>query len=195
MRSSLTQLAPLFLDTVTAAALAVAACDSDELIVQGAGDSGDAVIGEGGDDESSSDGGAPRPSLARNWLLTTLTVGAVAMELPTEVTFDLEVDAGTIGGNGGCNQFGAVIEVVDDGLLALTELVITEMACEPFSILEFESAYLRALGRTTSWEVSQWLAAGPACPPRSDHTNVLNGFSLSSMLVSLTPTELSCERV
>ena len=48
-----------------------------------------------------------------------------------------------------------MIEAVDDGLLALTELVITEMACEPFSILEFESAYLRALDRTTSWEVSQ----------------------------------------
>ena len=64
------------------------------------------------------------------------------------------LELGTIGGSGGCNGLSGTIDAGDDGSLALTGLAITEMACEPFEIMEFESAYFDALTRVDGWEVT-----------------------------------------
>lgn len=130
--------------------LAVAACgDEDVDLVSGADTSTD-----GG---SGSDGGASsgtRPSLAGDWVLTSATIDGTAVELPVDVVIDITIERGQISGNGGCNGFGGLIAAADDGSLSLTEVFITERACLPLSILDFETGYVQALGAATEWEVT-----------------------------------------
>ncbi|MEL7155165.1 MAG: hypothetical protein AAFN30_01045, partial [Actinomycetota bacterium] len=90
---------------VFAAALAVltAACGSDADTTSAGGPTpgaGDAV-----DDGASTGGGTSISPLGR-WLLTSLSVEGAPVDVPDEVSFDLEIEAGGIGGLAGCNQFG-----------------------------------------------------------------------------------------
>ncbi|MEL7155008.1 MAG: META domain-containing protein, partial [Actinomycetota bacterium] len=65
-----------------------------------------------------------------------------------------EIEAGGIGGLAGCNQFGGGLELGPGDGFAATELFLTEMACEPITLLDFESVYVGALAAADTWEVT-----------------------------------------
>lgn len=130
---------PLFVAIFTfALAVGLAACGSDD---------GEVDAGAG-------DGDGTRPSLAGDWLLTSATIAGADTELPAGRDLDLTIEAGRISGNGGCNSFGGTIDAGDDGSLTLSDLAITEMGCEPFSINEFETSYVQALIGADEWDVT-----------------------------------------
>ncbi|WP_417689645.1 META domain-containing protein [Roseibium sp.] len=59
-------------------------------------------------------------------------------------------DAGTVGGNGGCNRiFGPVVS--DAGVLRIGPLSVTRKACQP-KVLEQEQTFLRILNETRDFK-------------------------------------------
>lgn len=134
----------------------IAACGDDNVDVVGGPDSSTSD-GSASDGGSGSDGGASggtRPSLAGDWVLTSATIDGAVVELPAEAVIDVTIERGLISGNGGCNGFGGSIAAADDGSLRLAAVSITEMACLPLSILDFETGYVQALVAATEWEVT-----------------------------------------
>ena len=87
------------------------------------------------------------------WRLTTVVDGATASSVPAGTTPTLAFDlaAGSVNGNGGCNDFGGVV-VVEDGTMTISEIVSTEMACEE-AVMRLEGSYFDILGATVAWEV------------------------------------------
>jgi heat shock protein HslJ len=92
---------------------------------------------------------APADSAAKGaWSLVTLD----GQPLPSDVKVTLQVDAdGSLGGHGGCNQYGGPWSVEGEEL-SIGPLRSTLMAClEPAGAVE--TAYLGALEGATSWTV------------------------------------------
>lgn len=103
-------------------------------------------------DNSDPGGDGTRPSLAGLWELTDLTVDGVGVALPDGAALEMTIEAGRIGGSGGCNSFGGSIDAADDGTLSLVEVAWTEMACAQRARMDFESTYLGALVGVNRWE-------------------------------------------
>jgi heat shock protein HslJ len=140
---------PRALILLTALVLLVQACgDGDEIVSPGAeGDGTDIPSGQGDD-------GGTRPSIAGNWVLTSLASGGSAVEIPAGAVLEMTIEAGEIRGDAGCNHYGGTIEAGDDGSVHLTDLAWTEMACEPRTLMDFEQVHLGALVEATTWEVT-----------------------------------------
>ncbi len=66
------------------------------------------------------------------------------------LTFDHQ---GQAGGNAGCNTFGGSYEA-KQGQLTFGQLVSTLMACTGNAVMQQEQAYLAALGKAASYEIS-----------------------------------------
>lgn len=120
------------------------------------GDDGIDSNGDDGSDEPA-DGegglasGPSMPSLAGDWVLERLLVEGAVVAIPDGTTLDMNINRGKISGNGGCNGFGGTIDIVDAATLRIRNLAWTEMACEPFEILDFEQQYLSALSAVSAW--------------------------------------------
>ena len=107
--------------------------------------------------------GAGVPSLTgSSWTVATVNgrppiPGAV----PT-----LAFDSGNVKGFGGCNHIGGRYQLdVSTGRFAAIELGGTAMGCVPAGILDFESAFMTALGRANQASVDpagQLNLTGPA---------------------------------
>lgn len=100
------------------------------------------------------DDGGPGPSdpvvLDGQWNVTGLTVEGDAVELLPDwpVTFHIEGDR--VGGTAACNSYGgtATVDPSADGRsggFAVGEMSVTEMACEPASVMDVEQAFLEAI--------------------------------------------------
>jgi heat shock protein HslJ len=148
----------LFLSALTllaAAALALAACGSDDTQTGGAETAAGADT-DGGS-AGAAGGGATRPWMAGDWALLSATRDGQPLTVPDEPTIDLAV-AGPdrIEGNLGCNSFSGTISAPfdgdrDGGSLTLSGLTQSEMACDR---LEFELAYTELLTSVTEWELA-----------------------------------------
>lgn len=92
-----------------------------------------------------------RPLEGTDWTLVELAGAPVpaGVRAPT-----LRLDSGRATGNGGCNSmFGAYER--SGASLAFEGIGSTRMACmEPAGIMERETAYFEALGRTATFSVS-----------------------------------------
>lgn len=79
-------------------------------------------------------------SLYGSWALEELRDGAVTAGVRTT----LEVRPGDqAGGNGGCNSYGGNV-TINDNRVQFTDIVWTEMACEP-AIMAQEASFLAVL--------------------------------------------------
>ncbi len=92
-------------------------------------------------------------SLAGSWSLTGLASGpSIASVLAgTAPSLVIDLDAGAIRGNGGCNDFGGRL-AVNGNRLAVTEMVNTEIGCEQ-GIMRQESDYLFTLSNAAFWQI------------------------------------------
>ncbi len=113
-----------------------AACGSGDDDQIAAGDD----TGEGSSDTSL--------SIAGSWELVALEVDGEPIAVP-DPGLVMDIEAGNISGDAGCNSFSGQIDRSDDGSLTLGPLAQTEMACD---ILDFETQYMRALSGATRWE-------------------------------------------
>ncbi|MBO6638268.1 MAG: META domain-containing protein [Roseitalea sp.] len=71
---------------------------------------------------------------------------------PDSDTAFVAFDAGTISGNGGCNNFTGSYEGGEDGALTVGPLASTKMACEA-EVMTAETAFLAALGSASAYSV------------------------------------------
>ena len=131
-----------FLPLLLLAALLLQACGEGDPIVQS------------GTDTGGTEPAGTRPSVIGPWILVGLTIDDAPATIPPEVVFEMSIEGGQISGLAGCNQFGGDVDAADDGSFSTSDVFITEMACEPLSLLDFEQVYLGALGRATAWEVT-----------------------------------------
>ena len=91
------------------------------------------------------------PALAgTEWLLT-----ALQDEPPLEDgRITLQFENGSVGGNAGCNSYGAEIRTVDQGTFSISEWAMTAMACaEPEGIMEQETRYGQTLSQVTAYRL------------------------------------------
>jgi heat shock protein HslJ len=84
-----------------------------------------------------------------SWILTSLD--GQAPVVGSTITAAFEAD-GKMGGNSGCNGYGASYEVNGDRL-AIDDPFSTMMACEP-ALMDQETAYLAALTATATYAIS-----------------------------------------
>ncbi len=115
-----------------------------------------------GDDGDASDlaagGGATRPWIAGEWQLVSATSGGETLALPVEPVSMSIIAPDEVNGSAGCNSFGGQISAPfgdgDFGDLSFSKMAITEMACEPIEVMDFEASYMEALGNADAWELS-----------------------------------------
>jgi heat shock protein HslJ len=98
---------------------------------------------------------ADLPLTSTRWLLNSYYDGSSALIAPirgTEIDLNFSED-GTIGGTGGCNNYGGSYETSDNQLM-FSQVFMTEMACmDPAGVMEQESTYLRLLGQIASLQL------------------------------------------
>lgn len=99
-------------------------------------------------------GGTEADLVSTQWALVSYGPAESQIQvLPdTEVTLQFEAD-GQAGGNSGCNAFSAQYEV-SNGNLTFGEIVSTLMACSGEGIMDQEEAYLDALRRAETFEMT-----------------------------------------
>jgi len=96
---------------------------------------------------------APAPLAGMNWTLDAIysgdTVASVAGGATITAVFD---DEGRVSGSAGCNQyFGSY--TVSGTSLAISSLGSTKMNCPGPGIMQQETGYLAALGKTTGYSI------------------------------------------
>ncbi len=103
----------------------------------------------------------PSPDLtldAATWLLTGFVTDDVASSVlvGTGPTLVIDPAAGTIGGNGGCNDFGAEL-TVDGSRLSVGQVESTAAACDE-DVMQQEADYLATLRAAAGWSIDgSWL--------------------------------------
>ena len=93
--------------------------------------------------------GAPAPELEGiTWELVKLDE-----QLPlADTTITLTFDNGQVGGNSGCNSYGAAYEV-DGESLKLGELMSTMMYCQAEGVMDQETTYLLYLSQVRTYAI------------------------------------------
>ncbi len=188
--------------------LILAACggdDDDEGVVagdDGADNTADGAV-TGGDPDREEPADAADPFGTVEWMLASATVDGETLALLESHPVTLLVDdAGAVGGTAACNSyFGTLIE----GDTLFEGFGVTEMACDPPETLDLESAFLTALGRTTTAERDggQLVLAGDGVELRFDEITppadaeligtdwtldtVISGDAASSILADTNP--------
>ncbi len=80
------------------------------------------------------------------WQLVSGTVDGTALVLVDGRLVTLRVTNGEIGGTAACNSYGGPI-TIDNGVVVIGAVFMTEMACPDDGVMELEAAYLAALVR------------------------------------------------
>ncbi len=96
-----------------------------------------------------------RPSLANTqWRLDGYgnPVALTAVINGTRITLKWNDTVDVISGNAGCNSYGGKARI-HDGMLNVSDLYNTAMACLTPGVMEQEAKYLDLLGKATSWNV------------------------------------------
>ena len=88
-----------------------------------------------------------------SWRLTGFTTGnADSMVMAgTRPTLAIDLAAGAVRGNGGCNDFGAKA-IFDGNRLIVSDMVYTEIACEE-AVMRQEADYFRLLADASRWQI------------------------------------------
>jgi heat shock protein HslJ len=147
---------------IVALIFTLAACGSDDDSVSAGSDDGDADLpaadaADGSDSSGAAGGGATRPWIGGEWALQSLTVAGIDVTVPANAGVNLTINGpDSISGSAGCNSInGAILAPFDDdrdgGPLTITDLAMTEMACD---LLDFEIQYVDALLAATEWELA-----------------------------------------
>jgi len=88
------------------------------------------------------------------WKLTSFEGSNAGYALMQEQPLTLEFQPdGMLGGFAGCNGFGGAY-MVEDGLLKITDVVSTLMACADDAVTQQESRFLQALAGAGRFEVN-----------------------------------------
>lgn len=82
--------------------------------------------------------------LSGSWQLTSGTHDGATLEPIATHPVTIEFAGGRVGGTAACNGYGGVFDT-SAGVLAIGELAITEMACDPPESMELEQAFITAL--------------------------------------------------
>jgi serpin B len=91
------------------------------------------------------------PLEGSEWLLASLR-GESLLE-GSRITINLDGDR--FEGLAGCNNYGGQYEVAEGGRLRISEIFVTAMACSsPEGIMEQETAYIQALGRSATFRLA-----------------------------------------
>lgn len=95
------------------------------------------------------------PSQGDSWLLDSLTLQGLAVDLSTAQPVTLVFDTETVvGGSSGCNSYFGELEFKSDGTVTAGNIGSTQMACN--NGMEVESAFLGALSRVETYELSRY---------------------------------------
>lgn len=70
----------------------------------------------------------------------------------SDVTMDIKLSEGQLGGSAGCNRYFGSYELDGDRISLTSPLGSTQMACMP-PVAEQEQRYLALLAQTSSWEI------------------------------------------
>ena len=97
----------------------------------------------GSDDGDSTDEAGSGSAVDGSWTLDSGTVDGQAVPLLADYPITLVIEGVEVGGRAACNSYGGSVSV-DGSTIAITEVFMTEMACEP-QVMESEQAYLQAL--------------------------------------------------
>ncbi|NGO12807.1 META domain-containing protein [Streptomyces sp. HC44] len=103
---------------------------------------------ESGDDQSASVGAGQKSAITgKHWKVETVSVGGTTYDAPAEAHIEFGED-GKVGGNYGCNHFGATAEMKGDTIKVGPDTLQTKMACGD-KPMEFESKIAEALSDST----------------------------------------------
>ncbi len=104
---------------------------------------------------SSGSAGGPGGDLTGvTWILDKASMMTLVDPVPSKARVDLAFDGTEAGGRAACNSYGGRYHADGaTGLLSISELYSTAMACDPPSLMDLESAYLAALGDVTGYQV------------------------------------------
>ncbi len=87
------------------------------------------------------------------WQLSQYLDAAGEMtSVASDVTVDLKLSEGQLGGSAGCNRYFGSYELDGDRLSLTSPMGSTQMACVP-PVAEQEQRYLALLAQTSSWEI------------------------------------------
>jgi heat shock protein HslJ len=93
-------------------------------------------------------------TIPSKWILVSF--GKTRAEMPvienSAITLEF-ADNNQVGGSGGCNSYGAKVEV-QGKTLTITEIVSTLMACVDDKVMEQETQYFTALQGASNFEIS-----------------------------------------
>ncbi len=93
-------------------------------------------------------GGTSSPSLEGEWTLSTLN----NQPLVAGSMITAKFENGEVSGNSGCNSYGGSFSASGEKL-AISGVMMTEMACLDQPVMDQESAYLKAIEEATSFSI------------------------------------------
>ncbi|WP_033321418.1 META domain-containing protein [Streptomyces yerevanensis] len=103
---------------------------------------------EKGDDGSASVGAGQQTKITgKHWQVDSMNVGGTTYEAPADAHIEFGED-GKVGGNYGCNHFGATAEMQGDTMKVGSDTLQTKMACGE-KPMEFESKMAETLSEST----------------------------------------------
>ena len=118
--------------------------------------------------------------------------GRVPMVDGYDLTLDIDLDAGQVGGTAACNGYGGEVRTIADGTWIVDGYAWTEMGCAEPGVHESEQAYLSALVAVESYELTDdatLVLRGPATelrfvvvPPPPDAELVGTTWVLDTLL-------------
>ena len=92
-----------------------------------------------------------QPLEGRRWILESIVSGDAVSSVPMGVTAAIQIDAGRIAVEAGCNKGGGTVEVAAD-TLRFGPIATTKMACEP-GPMSVESAVLAVLSGDVAYTI------------------------------------------
>jgi heat shock protein HslJ len=87
-----------------------------------------------------------------DWVLHDASVTSLVAKVPADVHIDLRFEGDQVSGSSGCNTYGASFQAIG-GSISFGPIRSTAMACAN-PVMALESAYLRALEGSTTYQVS-----------------------------------------
>lgn len=92
-----------------------------------------------------------QPLEGRRWILEGIVSGDAVSSVPMGVTAAIQIDAGRVAVEAGCNRGGGTVEVTAD-TLTFGPIATTKMACEP-DPMRVESAVLAVLSGDVAYSI------------------------------------------
>ncbi len=95
------------------------------------------------------------------WVLDPWSIARLGIEVPAGTIVDLRFDGTELGGTSACNHYGGSYEA-GSGSVRLGGISVTTRACEDASLMELESAYLKAFTEVDGWRIQDGEGGRPS---------------------------------